>query len=146
MADPILIVELIGNPVPQGSHRAFMPKGAAKPVIVENNDERLRDWRTEMKRELRDTWSASPLGPDPITGPVAVGLAFRMHRPANPKHRNYPASAPDIDKLARAVLDSLTQAKVIKDDGLVVQLNTTKVYDTPTTTPGVTIKLWIVEG
>jgi crossover junction endodeoxyribonuclease RusA len=76
------------------------------------------------------------------TGPVAVHVKFVMPRP---KHhyrtgRNahllrdsapeYPTGKPDLDKLCRALLDSLTAAGVVKDDAQVVWLDAIKVYAT----------------
>jgi Holliday junction resolvase RusA-like endonuclease len=43
----------------------------------------------------------------------------------------WPAKRPDVDKLARACLDALTQSGAIRDDAQVVMLGATKVYGLP---------------
>lgn len=63
-----------------------------------------------------------------FTTAVSVSLTFWLKRPKTVT-RQYPTKTYDIDKLTRAVLDSLTQAKVIEDDSNVVDLTVRKNYD-----------------
>jgi crossover junction endodeoxyribonuclease RusA len=67
---------------------------------------------------------------EPYDGPVIVRLRFVMPRPKSaPKTRRiWPAKRPDIDKLARSCLDSITDAGLWKDDGQVVELHAAKDY------------------
>jgi Holliday junction resolvase RusA-like endonuclease len=65
---------------------------------------------------------------DPIDEPVQVVMDFHFHRPASDQYRTRHAVKPDIDKLARSVCDSLTTAKLWKDDSLVWSLALTKTY------------------
>jgi Holliday junction resolvase RusA-like endonuclease len=58
----------------------------------------------------------------PYTGAVRVVIYFFLRRPASAKKDAMPTSRPDVDKLARAVLDALTQARIIVDDSAVVEL------------------------
>ena len=67
---------------------------------------------------------------DPLIGPVRVSLVFFIERPKSVK-REHPSVRPDIDKLARAVLDGLTTAGVYSDDSQVVDLTASKVYGVP---------------
>ena len=50
----------------------------------------------------------------------------------------YKRTAPDLDKLARAVLDALTHSGVLRDDALVVELHCSKQYADD---PGVNVKI-----
>lgn len=80
-----------------------------------------------------------------LTGAVAVDLLFVMPRPKTGR-RVLPAVRPDIDKLTRLVLDALTDAGVIVDDGQVTDLTVRKRYpdaDQPWTLPepGVRVKV-----
>ena len=58
---------------------------------------------------------------------VSVSLTFWLTRPKTVT-RQYATKTYDIDKLTRAVLDSLTQGGVIQDDSNVVDLTARKTY------------------
>lgn len=116
---------VIGLPSPQGSKRAFVNKHTGRAAIVDANPAPLRDWRSAMRQAAADAMgdTCAPY----FTGPVAVRLTFRLPRPASVK-RDWPSVPPDVDKLARAALDALTQVGVWEDDARVVQLLAQKVY------------------
>lgn len=110
-----------GKPQPQGSTRAFMTGG--KPVITSAN-KNLKDWRTLV--------ALTAMGHAKMyDGPVEVILHFYLPRPASlPKKVTKHVKRPDIDKLARACLDSLTGV-FFKDDSQVVALECYKDYAKP---------------
>lgn len=121
-------IRAYGDPQPQGSMRAFQPKGARFPVVTSDNP-KLKGWRKIVKAAAlahteRDCSAADPL----IYGSVAAYLYFTMRRPKSIKGDVYPTSKPDLDKLARGVLDALTEAYVFEDDSRVVKLVTMKLY------------------
>lgn len=63
------------------------------------------------------------------TGPLGISLTFVLPRPKSaPKRVIWPAVRPDIDNYIKAVMDAFTQAGMWKDDGLICQLNSNKVY------------------
>jgi Holliday junction resolvase RusA-like endonuclease len=119
-----------GTPVPQGSKRAFGRN------VVEIADARLRSWRQDVTLTARQAMGALPILP----GPVEIRLLFFFPRPKGHygTGRNkdrlkrsspaYPAVKPDLDKLARAVLDALTNV-CFRDDSQVVTLSCQKLYD-----------------
>jgi len=119
-----------GEPKPKGSKRAFVVKG--KPVLVEANKD-VKSWQlliAEALNEYRDSsW--------PWKLPIEVSLLFRLARPKSVKRR-WPHVKPDIDKLARTVLDALVNAGIIQDDAQVVILNLQKRYSSA---PGVEIEM-----
>lgn len=136
-----------GDPIPQGSARAFIVKGPRGPrAVITSDNPRLSAWRKVVAAAavaaLPDDWS-------PIDGPVSVDLMFRMPRPKTVR-RDYPTGARegDVDKLARAVLDALTTAQVFVDDSRVVRVVADQVYSDPEyDKPGVTV--WVrplIEG
>ena len=116
---PLVEVWVAGVPQPQGSKRLFGGH------LVEGNDRTLRPWRAtiagEARAALNNAW------PGPTTEAVTVTLGFMFSRPkshygtrANPGEikRSAPAyksTRPDIDKLARAVLDALTGIVFVED-------------------------------
>jgi crossover junction endodeoxyribonuclease RusA len=98
----------------------------------------VKPWRQDIRAHLLNG-DNTPLRR--FDGPVTVQLGFLLRRPkSTPKRVVFPAVRPDIDKLARAVLDAITSAGVIVDDSRVVSLSVTKRYDDR---PGV--RIWIDE-
>lgn len=138
MDDPDVVFAVVGAPVTQGSKRALLPRGQTRPVIVDDNRAALKSWRRLITELAREAWPRPP-----IDGPVAVGLAFKLARPQRPQWL-FPAVKPDIDKLARAALDAITDARVWRDDAQVVQMHATKVYECDGEPPGLVVKIWRV--
>jgi Holliday junction resolvase RusA-like endonuclease len=113
-----------GKPQPQGSTRAFTPKGWSRPIITTDNA-KLKPWR----QQIADT--ALTLGRIKYEKetPVAVTLNFYFAKPASTsKKRLFPIVKPDIDKIARSFLDAITGV-LITDDSQVVALFAVKHYD-----------------
>lgn len=114
-----------GTPVPQGSMRAFMPKGARFPTVTSDN-KATRPWRHDIVAAAHDALK----GRAPLEGvAVEVAVVFFMPRPQSaPKRVTEPAKKPDLDKLVRALLDALTAAGVWRDDGQVVSVHARKAF------------------
>lgn len=140
--DAVLSVHVHGTPKPQGSKRAFVVPGKgdrrARAVVVDASKRPLKDWRGDVtaavQRELQAVDDLAPDGWQPLVGPLAVRLVFALPRPASaPKTRRvWPSGrVGDVDKLARSVLDSLTDAGVWHDDAQVVDLHVVKDYPGP---------------
>lgn len=122
-----------GDPKPQGSKRPFRNPHSGKIQLVESST-KVKTWRGDIRDALLN------LDRPAIGGPVAVRLAFVMARPKSHYRtgRNahllrdtapkLPAGKPDIDKLARAVLDAISSAGVWGDDCQVTSLHATKIY------------------
>lgn len=117
-----------GDPAPQGSLRHV---GRGRLVYTE----RLRAWRWLV------AWHGYRATSQTLTGPVGIAVAFRLDRPTGhyttAKRQRLRAKAPplptprrsgDLDKLARAALDGLTDGNVLADDAQVVTLTLTKRY------------------
>lgn len=109
-----------GEPRAKGSKKAFVQKG--RPIIVDSNPN-TRSWQ----RLIQDRVSAEFKG-EPWAGPLEVSLVFGFVRPASAKKRRMPSVRPDLDKLARAVLDALEAARVMLDDAQVVSMSVLKEY------------------
>lgn len=110
-------------PVPKGSLKAFTPKGWTRPVLT-STSRGLKDWASCIRAEAQRHVSSC------AEGAVSVSLDFRLPRiKALPKTKPAPAHTkkPDVDKLARAVLDALTGV-AWRDDAQVTRLACTKRY------------------
>lgn len=112
---------------PQGSARAFMPKGARFPVVTGDNV-KTKPWRDLIMAAVQDAvraqaWTVPQDG-------VRLMAVFRLKRPKSlPKTKATPRHTrkPDLDKLTRAVGDAL-KGVVYNDDSQIDQLKVTKQY------------------
>lgn len=124
-----LQVFVMGEPTAQGSKRHV-----GHGIMREENEAKLRPWREALAWQLH----AERRGAPTMEGPVEVTLTFHLRAPRQPRQwwqrqGRWVAYAPDIDKLARAVLDAMTVAGVVADDGQVALLNVAKLYATERT-------------
>ena len=122
-----------GTPVPKGSAKAFIPRGWKRAIITQDNAAKQRPWASAITLAARDA------GCEPMDGPIDVEILFRMPRlrshfgsGANADRLRdnaplYPVCKPDIDKLARCVLDALTGV-CWRDDGQVTILTCRREY------------------
>lgn len=143
----VLSLWVPGVPITQGSKKAFVMGGRA--VIVDADSKNLKPWRAAIHDQgLRALEQRRIIDPDeprpPFVKPVAVTLAFYLPRPKShyrtgknahqlrPDAPTHPTNKQDVDKLMRAVLDSLTTSGIYTDDGLVVRAAQSKDYaDSP---------------
>jgi crossover junction endodeoxyribonuclease RusA len=112
-----------GLPKPQGSKRVFNGR------IVEAAGNALKVWRKaiayECLKQVDDTHKL-------FLGPVRVEVDFYLPRPKTVKlkDRALPIVPPDVDKLARGMLDGIGQSQVVwGDDSQVIELVARKHYD-----------------
>lgn len=95
-----------GTPAPKGSTKSFSPKGTSK-VITTNANESTKPWQATVSGWVRESIGPRILYPRP----AAVDLAVEFVMPrvkSEPKTTRAHTKKPDIDKLARCVLDALT--------------------------------------
>ena len=114
-----------GKAVPQGSVDVYRGRivGVKAP---------LKKWRSTIRAATLARHSG-----DPLDGPIAVNLVFQIAPPQRPRWWA-PAVKPDLDKLIRAVLDSLSTTTnrktkaivkgVITDDARIISITATKTY------------------
>lgn len=118
-----------GVPAPQGSKSAFVRGGRA--VVTEGGSKAGRQshatWRQAVATAARD-WVEANGAPAPLNGPLSLTVKFWMPKPASlPKWRYLPTTKPDLDKLIRSVLDSLS-GLIITDDARVVIIEACEEY------------------
>jgi crossover junction endodeoxyribonuclease RusA len=129
-----LSVTVAGKPAPQGS------KARGKNGGLYDMSKGLEVWRRTVAITVRAALPAADWPAEARLGAVAVTVVFLMPRPAEHYRTGryaglvkdsapwHPATRPDVDKLARAVLDALKMSTAVKDDGQVVALSATKAY------------------
>jgi Holliday junction resolvase RusA-like endonuclease len=122
-------IVVYGTPAPQGSKKLVRNKHTNQTHTLETSPH-LVPWRQDVKAAAEATLEAQGW-PQPFQGAVVMRLVFTFTRPASVKRhkRPWPSVPPDLDKLARGVLDALTAAGVFRDDALVVEFTRlAKVY------------------
>jgi Holliday junction resolvase RusA-like endonuclease len=111
-------LSVTGNPASQGSHAIMRGR------IVQVNSSKHKAWRKAIVQEaiatLPDDWQ-------PIDEPCELIVNFYMPKPASVK-RSLPTVSPDLDKLIRAVGDSLTDSGIVIDDSRIVRISARKLY------------------
>jgi Holliday junction resolvase RusA-like endonuclease len=121
-----------GKPTPQGSKKAFVINGRAILVDASGGNKAWRKIVTETIKAHKDYIH--------LPGPINVSLSFYMERPKTNK-KQFMAQAPDVDKLARSVLDGITDSDIIEDDSRVIHLTASKKW-ADEGTPGVLVSIW----
>jgi Holliday junction resolvase RusA-like endonuclease len=123
-----LTIHVIGTPVPQGSKVANRHGGGVR----DSNAKKLKPWRAEVAGVVADTITTT--GWTTLDEACEVEITFFHARPAGhygtgrnagvlkPSAPWWKSTAPDIDKLTRAILDALTTARAFRDDGRVARL------------------------
>lgn len=133
---------IIGFTIP-GIPQAQGSKNFSKAGYAYEANKNLAPWRRDAIACARDARPAgAPEGPI-FTGPVQVTMVAFFPRPKGHygSGRNagvlkasgptWHSTAPDADKIARALGDALTQSSLIQDDRLIVSWDISKVYGDP---------------
>jgi Holliday junction resolvase RusA-like endonuclease len=119
-----------GKPEPQGSMKAFVPKGWKRPILTSDNKD-LKSYRqqltvvaiAEMRRIGADELAKAKI-------PVELRVRFYFQRPQSKSQKAFPTCRPDIDKLVRSVADALAGI-VYVNDSQITKLDAEKYYGQP---------------
>lgn len=118
-----------GIPASQGSHAII------KGRIVQVNSSKHAAWKkailAEAKKNLPDDWQ-------PFDKAIHLIVHFYVPR-GKTVTRKFPTTPIDLDKLVRHVGDSLTQAGIIVDDALIINLVASKSYGDVVTGAKITV-------
>lgn len=115
------------NPVPKGRPRFSKVGGFMRSYTPKKTS----DYETEVRTQAQTVMTREPL-----ETPVAVYLYFRLPIPRSHSKKRQeaclngserPIKKPDIDNLAKSVLDGLNGV-IWRDDSQIVSLHLTKVY------------------
>lgn len=140
MTEPFMLT-VPGDAIPQGSKTVATSKNGRS--YVRDDNPKLKPWREKItaaaKFEISDRYHGKW---EPLDGPLVVDVLFYLARNKGhygsgrnsdrllPSAPAYPTAfgGGDVDKLARACLDSLKDASVIVDDARVVHLTAWKLF------------------
>lgn len=152
-----LTFTVAGEPQTKGSAKAFVVwahvleavdrfrksgKRITPRAFITNDNPQAKDWQeTVMDAAIAARRSGPLLAGELMAGAVVVDLVFYMPRPLKIRSSVVAhTTRPDVDKLARCVLDGLTGV-VYADDGQVVATRLAKQYAPIDGKPGVTITI-----
>lgn len=120
---PKLLLDFVvfGDAVPQGSMSNY---GHGR--VTHSKREKLMDWRRTIQVALQ--MKGYQFKDALVKGPVAIRAIFYATRPSSaPKKAIYKRTAPDLDKLCRALGDAL-EGTVLQNDSIVVIWHAAKLY------------------
>jgi Holliday junction resolvase RusA-like endonuclease len=132
--NPSLRFTVYGSPQPAGSKKAFV---RGKHASVVDANPKAKGWKTWVAQAAGEAMSGRPL----FDGPLSVTFRFYRARPkshrlkggglsAEGKRNPYPATRPDLLKLARGTEDAMTGV-VWTDDALIVDEMLSKDWGEP---------------
>lgn len=130
MTGPLLADFFVtGRPRTKGSLKVITPRGR-KPILVEDH-EHSKPWRIRMVNEIRmRVPGVARVDHAPYAGAVSVYACFYFEQTGDtalaslwPVVNGGVNANGDLDKLLRNLLDALKDARVIKDDSLVCEIN-----------------------
>lgn len=111
-----------GTPIAQPRHRASCRGGFAKLYLPK--DHGIHAWKEAISSIAIDHIASG----GPFEGPVKVDLLFAFKARTRRECAQYRVCKPDIDNLAKAALDALTDSGAWNDDSQVVQMHAAKMY------------------
>jgi Holliday junction resolvase RusA-like endonuclease len=131
-AEEVIVITLaefniLGIPTPQGS-KTRMPNGAMIEGSSTSGRLKHKSWRAAVAEAAQD----QVLG-EPLDGALWLVTTFRFPMPTSrPKAARvagwgWKTTAPDLDKLVRALGDGLTQGGLIRDDARITRVWANKV-------------------
>lgn len=131
-----------GDPQPKGSTRSFYVKKLDR-VVTTTTNKNTKHWQLRIATEAQhanESRAVSFFCPDKECA-YEVEALFLFARPKSlPKKVKANTRRPDLDKLARAILDGLADI-LLPDDSQVVGINARKRYIRNGETPGAFIRL-----
>ena len=130
-------------PVAQPRARATAARGFAR--VYTPSTAPVNSFKASVRLAVAERWTGGQ-----TSSPVSLSLTFLMPRPKRliwkrrPMPRTPHFGKPDIDNLAKAVLDAL--GRFWHDDSQVFELFARKMYAAGDELPGVEVKLWLDGG
>lgn len=118
--------EVIGSPAAQGSK-----KHVGNGVMVESS-KKLKPWRDSVAGAARDVADHDDV-PAPLDGALHLDLTFRFPMPKSRRAavrragQGPKTTAPDLDKLIRAIGDALQAGGLVADDARICSVTARKV-------------------
>lgn len=144
----VLEFTVFGVAQPKGNMRAIHLAGMKYPIVTDSNRS-VKSWSQLVAEGANRALGALPPADRAIlTGPVRLTVAFYLPRPKKFSKRGVPVAhltAPDWDKLSRAVSDALSHV-VYADDKQIVEAVIGKFYTDVDEPPHVRVRVETTAG
>lgn len=138
-----ITVNVAGTPKPQPRPRAFACRKTGRARVYDAGT--AENWKSCVAKSFEDYAGLN------LSGPLLVEIMFIMPRPKShwskkdgwglvPSAPVDHIKKPDLDNLAKAVLDCLTEIKVWTDDSIITGLILSKRYELCTSGAEITIR------
>jgi Holliday junction resolvase RusA-like endonuclease len=138
----VIAFTVFGDARPQGSTRGWsipVRDAQGQPVrdgdtgrvvmrqaITHSNRDSLMQWRQDIRAAIQR--EAAEATRELLKGPVAVRVVFYRTRPPSVSKKTlFPITAPDLDKLERAVGDAFEKV-LLRNDSQIVHWDVWKIY------------------
>ena len=127
-----------GPPVGKGRPRATVRGGHVRTYTPK----KTAHWEAVAASTLMESWDSVPLD-----GPASVGIVALFPRPQRMLWKTKPmprcpyVQKPDVDNVAKAVLDALEKAGVLRDDKAVWSLDCVALYCSGDESPRVVVRV-----
>jgi Holliday junction resolvase RusA-like endonuclease len=136
-----------GKPAAQGGTVPFKKGDVYRQVT--KGSKGLGSWRTACTKAFKLMKGSQGIH-EPIKGPLGFRCTFFCQTPqreltkkSDEPKQPWADTALDMDKMIRAIWDSLTQAEVIEDDKRICRIkDTDKLWCSRSQTPGVRVEVW----
>jgi len=128
-----IIFLVYGNPVAQPRPRAFKIKTGKIGVYDPKN---AKEWKELVKLQ-----AIKYRPPELLDQAISVWVNFSLLRPKSaPKKRKWPTKRPDLENLAKSIMDALKNV-IYRDDSQIIDLYLTKRYCIDNQQPSVMIRI-----
>lgn len=141
-----------GKPEPQSRPRGRVvsPKSGGKPFVQFYEEKPAQLWQEQVAVQARAQIPKIQVHGDgdftlPARGRVLMAIRFNLDKPKSySKSVVHHIKKPDVDNLAKAVMDGLVKGRIIEDDNLVTDLTVYKRYSDLEHPLGVEIDLTVI--
>jgi Holliday junction resolvase RusA-like endonuclease len=138
----VIRLTVLGTPAPKGSARAFINKRTGRAFVApggaKSTEIKIASWNVAVRQAASEAIAGGALTFREC--PLKVSIVFRLVRPRGhyskatgqllPSAPAFPATKPDIDKLARTTLDAMT-GSIFDDDSRIATLYLDKEWAEP---------------
>lgn len=113
------------------------PTVTAQQQIITKTGRVVYGKKVTEARQILEGRLSEHVPPKPLDGALSVTVVWCWSR-AEKKTRAWKTTRPDVDNLAKMLLDTMTRLGFWKDDAIVVQLSMTKIWNKD---PGIKITI-----
>jgi len=137
-------ISIPGQPVGKGRPRVVRNQGKVRAYTPKKTEDWTAYAVTLLLNNRQPEW--------PHTVPVSVAILAigkrpkRLMRKKDPEHCIWRPTKPDADNVAKAVLDALVKAGVIRDDVQVCLLSVRSLYAEKDGSPSVEVSVRVLEA